>query len=491
MLAALRARSSAPSSSSWSGRVLGGCGFSSTVEELAAATEAPACSFSCAWTGNATAAWALVRGTGLPCPPGRSCVGGQCLCTGCDASTSDSCSASGSRQCGSGAACRRWATMRLRSVCMQPRLAPHGRSGNTCEPGNTTAQCGGAGLACAPCPSGEACTAGVCTGCRDRGRLPRSSPARDVRRGRSLHGMRRREGRRLLGDHGHVACGGNAPVWRASAAMPACACATARRAPGAARARRARRARSPTAGRPGPRAWRAMPRTTPATAAGRATAGAARPAARAFAARRRLEVRRDLVPQWLLHWGPRSAHHPPVARGVRRPRLRPRGLLVHARDLRPPTSGCTCGATRPASSASAASTAPASATALRRLGCCSGNDREPGEHRRRVRQRRQRLRELSGRRELHGRGVHGVCCDVHHRRARSTCNARSTSACGYGGSKCACATPSPPTTAAGTATAGVAIGAPCGSGQQCVAGKSVLQRGLAPRAAARAAPRAN
>jgi hypothetical protein len=151
------------------GPVLGACGFSPTIGSgNIGCSDAGACppGFSCATNGQCYSGLGPACAGGLPCPPGRDCVSGMCVCAGCDGATSDGCSASGGCQCGSGAACGKGQQCVAGQCVCNAASCPTGCCSNdTCEPGTTAAQCGGAGKDCQACPSGQACDAGVCTGC--------------------------------------------------------------------------------------------------------------------------------------------------------------------------------------------------------------------------------------------------------------------------------------------------------------------------------------
>src|ERR1700689_3650902 len=89
--------------------VLGACGFSPNIADGSiGCSDGGLCppGFSCASDGECHQSVGPSCGGGLPCAPGRTCTNGSCVCTGCDAITSDGCDSTGGCQCGTGAACQ-------------------------------------------------------------------------------------------------------------------------------------------------------------------------------------------------------------------------------------------------------------------------------------------------------------------------------------------------------------------------------------------------
>src|SRR5579885_587836 len=53
----------------------------------------------------------------------------------------------------------------LAPACSPATCAGCCASDGSCQPGTSASACGVGGASCAPCPGGESCAAGVCSGC--------------------------------------------------------------------------------------------------------------------------------------------------------------------------------------------------------------------------------------------------------------------------------------------------------------------------------------
>src|SRR5428012_7542 len=81
--------------------ILDACGFSPSIADgTIGCGSGGACppGFSCAADNRCYSHLGSGCGGGAPCPPGRQCNAGVCECSGCDSTTSDGCTASGSCQ---------------------------------------------------------------------------------------------------------------------------------------------------------------------------------------------------------------------------------------------------------------------------------------------------------------------------------------------------------------------------------------------------------
>src|SRR5580700_9433557 len=85
----------------------GACGFSPSIADGTIGCSSGTCppGLTCAADGRCYGRLGPACTGGVPCPPGRQCSAGACVCSGCDSTTSDGCDTHGGCQCGEGAAC--------------------------------------------------------------------------------------------------------------------------------------------------------------------------------------------------------------------------------------------------------------------------------------------------------------------------------------------------------------------------------------------------